>query len=241
MKSKIKKEWEDIANPSENNKDPFVSLSRNYLDNILLSEIGEVEGKKVMDLGCGNGDFTFKLKDRGADVLGVDISNAILDLARSKYPNINFLLHDFIDGRIDVLTKYDVVVLELVIMFVNEVDDLLRNLSESLTSDAKLYVSILHPFYLILSQYLAEASGFSIQGFDDYFVEQVLRLESEEVDLTYFSRSVSWYVKKFVENGFEVIDMEEPKFIGGGQIDTTPLQNTMDKVPSVMLFTLQKD
>lgn len=241
MKSKIKKEWEDIANPGQKNIDPFYSLSRSYLDLLLLTEIGDLRGKKIMDLGCGNGDFAFKLKDGGAEVLGVDISSEILDIARSKYTDIEFLLHDFTEGKIDSLTKYEVVVMELVIMFVNEVDDLFRNLSESLTVEGKVYVAILHPFYLILSQYLAEASGLNIKGFDDYFVEQILRLESEDVDLTYFSRSVSWYVKKFIENGFKIIDVEEPKFVGGGQVDKSVLQNTMDKVPSVMLFTLQKD
>ena len=52
----------------------------------------------ILDLACGTGDFAFALARRfpGAQILGVDLTPAMLDLARAKNtsPNITFRLGD---------------------------------------------------------------------------------------------------------------------------------------------------
>ena len=47
--------------------------------------VGELEGKRVLDLACGFGFYTKLLKQRGAvQVIGVDISPEMVRLARAK-------------------------------------------------------------------------------------------------------------------------------------------------------------
>lgn len=48
------------------------------------------KGSKVIDLGCGNGNLTIKLKEKGYNVTGIDDSLEMLSLAREKYNNIEF-------------------------------------------------------------------------------------------------------------------------------------------------------
>jgi toxoflavin synthase len=49
-----------------------------------LNLIGDVKGKTVLDLACGEGRFTREIKKRGArHVVGVDISEAMIGLART--------------------------------------------------------------------------------------------------------------------------------------------------------------
>lgn len=63
----------------------------------LLREAGIREGL-VVDLGCGSGVWARALLREGFDVLGVDRSPAMLDLARSVAPGTRFVeasLHDF--------------------------------------------------------------------------------------------------------------------------------------------------
>jgi ubiquinone/menaquinone biosynthesis C-methylase UbiE len=47
-------------------------------------------GSRVIDLGCGSGVFTHLLSARGFEAAGLDISPKLLDLARRKYPGLQF-------------------------------------------------------------------------------------------------------------------------------------------------------
>ena len=67
---------------------------------------GEV---KVLDMACGTGDVSIALKRKGLDVVGADISENMLALARKKAPGIDFRYGDaselpFADGSFDAVT-----------------------------------------------------------------------------------------------------------------------------------------
>ncbi len=47
--------------------------------------LNDVTGKSVLDLACGDGFYSRRIKDKGAGrVVGVDISSKMIDLARQK-------------------------------------------------------------------------------------------------------------------------------------------------------------
>jgi len=46
--------------------------------------LGNVQGKIVLDLGCGSGENLVPLAKRGADVIGIDISPDLVQLARLR-------------------------------------------------------------------------------------------------------------------------------------------------------------
>jgi toxoflavin synthase len=51
----------------------------------VLKLIGDVKGKRVLDVACGEGHFTRLLRRAGAaEVVGVDISERMIDLAREQ-------------------------------------------------------------------------------------------------------------------------------------------------------------
>ncbi|RUL86226.1 class I SAM-dependent methyltransferase [Tautonia sociabilis] len=49
-----------------------------------LRHLGPVAGRRVLDLGCGKGRFAARLAERGASVIGVDASAAMLGVARGR-------------------------------------------------------------------------------------------------------------------------------------------------------------
>lgn len=62
-----------------------------------MSLIGDVKGLRVLDAGCGNGILSKKLAEKGAMVLGFDIADKQLELARKNNsdPNIQYIKSDF--------------------------------------------------------------------------------------------------------------------------------------------------
>ena len=71
-------------------KHGFVSKYGNDLINLLTPEKGE----RILDLGCGTGDLAKNLHDLGVEVVGVDHSEAMVQQAKSKYPDLEFFVQD---------------------------------------------------------------------------------------------------------------------------------------------------
>jgi len=62
-------------------------------------------GERILDLGCGDGTLTAEIKAAGADVLGVDLSDELLAVARMKGLNVHK-----IDGHtLDYVQEFDAV------------------------------------------------------------------------------------------------------------------------------------
>ncbi|AHF79993.1 class I SAM-dependent methyltransferase [Thermococcus paralvinellae] len=57
---------------------------------LIFSMIKTKRGK-ALDLGCGTGNYTTELYRRGFDVIGVDLSQEMLKIAKSKLPNVLFI------------------------------------------------------------------------------------------------------------------------------------------------------
>jgi SAM-dependent methyltransferase len=62
-------------------------------------------GERILDLGCGDGVLTAEIKAAGADVLGVDLSDELLAVARMKGLNVRKM-----DGHgLDFVREFDAV------------------------------------------------------------------------------------------------------------------------------------
>lgn len=60
----------------------------------LLELLQPRPGETILDLGCGTGELTQQIADAGADVLGLDLSPAMLEQARRQHPGLTFVHGD---------------------------------------------------------------------------------------------------------------------------------------------------
>jgi len=72
-----------------------------------LARVGP--GSRVLDVATGTGDLAVELAGRGADVVGMDFSEGMLELAREKAPQVlfeqgNALDLAYADGEFDAVT-----------------------------------------------------------------------------------------------------------------------------------------
>ena len=56
----------------------------------LLDLLDPKPGERILDLGCGTGDIASAIAGRGARVLGVDASAAMVASARERFPSLDF-------------------------------------------------------------------------------------------------------------------------------------------------------
>lgn len=66
-------------------------------DDVLMPMLDRLASGRVLDAACGTGAITQQLLDRGHDVVGVDVSEGMLDHARKAVPQARFLLGDITD------------------------------------------------------------------------------------------------------------------------------------------------
>ncbi|MFI8823668.1 class I SAM-dependent methyltransferase [Streptomyces sp. NPDC053431] len=78
------------------------------LDRALLAALAEQagDGAVIADLGCGPGHVAGWLAERGPGVVGVDLSPAMVEIGRKRYPRVEFREGDLLglparDGEFD--------------------------------------------------------------------------------------------------------------------------------------------
>jgi ubiquinone/menaquinone biosynthesis C-methylase UbiE len=88
----------------------------------ILDFIGPVEGRRILDLGCGDGLLTSTLAERGARAIGVDADRAMLQAASARSARGQGHCPRFVEGRIEQLPfpngSFDVVVMVAVLCLV---------------------------------------------------------------------------------------------------------------------------
>ena len=84
LTEKARKDWNRMAE----NYQAFREEQGTYNELVevpaMLSLIGDVNGKKVLDAGCGYGYYSVLLAKRGATVTGIDISERMIKLAKKN-------------------------------------------------------------------------------------------------------------------------------------------------------------
>jgi magnesium-protoporphyrin O-methyltransferase len=64
-----------------------VRAGRDQMRNTLLSWLpADLSGKRVLDAGCGTGAFAVEAARRGAEVVAIDLSPTLVNLARQRLP-----------------------------------------------------------------------------------------------------------------------------------------------------------
>ncbi|MCU4750450.1 methyltransferase domain-containing protein [Halobacteria archaeon AArc-curdl1] len=81
-------EWYQADDIAEEYDDKRFSRGGQLIDRrektAVLDALGPLEGKNVLEIACGTGRFTVMLAEQGANVVGLDISAAMLQQGRKK-------------------------------------------------------------------------------------------------------------------------------------------------------------
>ncbi len=177
-----------------------------YARPAVLALAGDVDGRRVLDAGCGSGTIAADLRDRGAVVSGFDGSPAMLELARRRLGNET-------DLRVADLARplpypdgvFDDVVVSLVLHYLEDWSGPLAEVHRVLRPGGRLLVSVNHPIVFEVTR--PEGDYFAVTAHtDDHEFDGV------RADLTYWHRPLRAMTAAFAEAGFALRVIEEPPF-----------------------------
>ena len=181
----------------------------------ILSMIGDVKGKTILDLGCGIGENCRLLAEKGAaSVLGIDASEKMLSIARreNKFPNVEYRLLDM--ESIDLIpSRFDLVVSSLAIHYVEDFNALICNIYNALHGHGLFVFSQEHP---LTTAPMAGAKWIydDLGEVDHYRLTDYMRHGKRTVcwfvnDVIKYHRTFSDLVNGLVTGGFQIEEMRE--------------------------------
>ncbi|MBN8779902.1 class I SAM-dependent methyltransferase [Thiobacillus sp.] len=87
-------------------------------------------GERILDLGCGTGDIAAAMAERGAQVVGVDASPAMIANASERFPRHDFRVADA--ATLPFEAEFDAVFSHAVLHWVARAEDAARGIARAL-------------------------------------------------------------------------------------------------------------
>ncbi len=102
------KTWERLTSDAPVSKiRETVRAGRDRMRGLMLQQLpADLTGARVLDAGCGAGQMTIELAARGAEVVAIDISPSLVEIARKRTPeelaqNVTFTSGDMLDPALE--------------------------------------------------------------------------------------------------------------------------------------------
>jgi 2-polyprenyl-3-methyl-5-hydroxy-6-metoxy-1,4-benzoquinol methylase len=190
--------------------------------------LGDVKGKMLLDVGCGEGYLSRYYAQKGANVTGVDISESLIEICRSHTSNnIEYHVGSICDLDFISDMTYDAVLCNLVLLNVPCLTEALVEFSRVLKSGGTLVFSIVHPAFNFygpgtwemgekdLNTKRRKGLFFKIdQYFDEREYQRFWKTRSGEKfpqPISFFHRTLATYTQAVIESGLVISRIEEPQ------------------------------
>uniref|UniRef100_UPI0013A57A5B class I SAM-dependent methyltransferase n=1 Tax=Pseudomonas aeruginosa TaxID=287 RepID=UPI0013A57A5B len=113
----------------------------------LLELLGDIAGSRVLDAGCGSGLYAEELLRRGAEVIALDKSAQLLDIARARLgEQVQWVRHDLTEPLHWLPDRsVDHVLMALVIHSLEDPVPALREIHRVLRDTGSVVLSTHHP------------------------------------------------------------------------------------------------
>lgn len=215
--------WSEIAAHYHQFVDsPSDKLRTELLYPTLWKIMTPLQGKQVLDIGCGNGFFAYHTAQKGAKVDAFD-NAAMVSIARQHFAqtDIKYITHDANVPLPYFPDTYDFIVANLVLMDMENIEGVLQEVRRLIKPTGQILLSILHPCFTppvgkfrrgIKGRINQDLAYFHLKNYFQAPKSTPKQSFGTKIPATnYYHRTLSAYLHLFRQSGLTMIDMFEPK------------------------------
>jgi len=228
--------WNRAASRYADDQSSMSTFHRSIYMPYVESMIGDVRNKKILDLGCGTGEFTKKLASAGAKITGTDGSREMLRYALrdNAHPSITYIVMDLTCPFPFKARSMDIIVANMVLMDLCDIECCIHEISRILADGGLFIFSITHPAFFC-SEWEGDTSGpRSYKKVRDYLhtLTEFLYFWGETI---HYHRPLSLYFRVLEKNGMCILSLDEPiPDISKEEID--PIVSSHFRVPTFLVI-----
>lgn len=219
----------------------------------------DLRGKKVIDVGCGQGLFSRLLAEKGAMVTGVDSGSSLLRIAKMVRPSspqgegkhIKYVKADAQDLSFAKAWEFDMALCVLSLQNMENLKIVLGEISRVLKPGGKLVAVLNHPAFRVpqsTSWGFDEKNNIQYRRIDSYLSSAKTKIdmhpgEKTKKIYTYsFHHSLQDYMKALSASSFAIVKLEE--WISHRKSESGPRAKVEDmarkEIPVFMAFEAVK-
>jgi 2-polyprenyl-3-methyl-5-hydroxy-6-metoxy-1,4-benzoquinol methylase len=229
--------WNDFIDVSF---DVFEYADKKYENENDLKLLGDVKGKRVLELGCGGAFNGIVLAKHGAIVSGLDLSEEQLIQAKNNAKNQGVLI-DLFQGNMENLScfksnSFDIVISIMAMMYVEDMHQVFNEVKRVLKPNGIFLYSTCHPIYdAVLDNQFKDENSCKISYYDEW--ENHFKWKPEDQhEFVEFIRPISSDINALADAGLFI-----EKFIEFKPIHAMETHNELwTRVPERMMFKARK-
>jgi 2-polyprenyl-3-methyl-5-hydroxy-6-metoxy-1,4-benzoquinol methylase len=162
----------------------------------LLDLLGELDGKSVLDAGCGEGLLARAMAAGGARVTGIDLSPRLIGMARAQDPDgeIDYRIGDLSQPHPDLEGQFDAIGSYLVLNDVERHREFAATLATLAKPGGRIALAFNNPYSSVIREHVADYFAPSAMG-------TYLGMWEQGIKAHYYHRTLEEYLDAFLDAG----------------------------------------
>jgi SAM-dependent methyltransferase len=207
------------------------------LDPIMLELCGDVQGQRVLDIGCGEGRFCRMLKECGAETIGLDCTRQLIEEAQKRDSTGNYIVGDAV--QLPFLTaSFDLCISYIALVDIQDYRRAIAEMARVLKPGGRVIFSNLQPYATAnMNGWIKDADGKKLYfPIDNYTAERTLIGRWRGIEVAQYHRPLGVIMQAFIDTGFTLNHFQEPV----ATVEARSAQPILEDDQRVPLFVVMK-